>query len=118
MSDAGTPSYPIYVLIWDDKSFKKVLDSAGLRYFEEMDLREGPHIAWDQLGREYIVRWDSNLRQPVLTLKAELGRNALRHAIADYRHRLSMHGMTLPPHGRCDPDSLSAFLSTIKSRKR
>ena len=108
------PIYPVFVLIWDEQTFMQVNDDAGLSYFEEPDLCEGPYRTWDSAGQEYVLQWDTMDHRPRLVLEREYGVESFRSAVAKYAKALLMSGRRSIPNRRCDPADLAERIAAMQ----
>lgn len=56
-SDGG-PRWPLFVLIGDEQTFKRIASDEELQWFEEPDVEEESHWCWDREGALYRLVWE------------------------------------------------------------
>lgn len=112
-----TPQFPVYVLSWDDRTFQRVDDERGLRYYEQPDLEEGRHVTWDSLGRRFTLHWDRQSREPLLVFVNEDGIDSFRKAVEECARAMGSHVGRSLPRRLCDPVELECEIQQMTYRK-
>jgi hypothetical protein len=56
------PTYPIFILIGDEKSVELIQKPKELCHYEKYDIEEGLYEGWDANGYPLRVKWDSKHR--------------------------------------------------------
>ena len=100
------PEFPIFVLIFDEHSFVEKESERGLQHFEQPDIEEGPHRAWDARGREFRLVWDDRLGRVGVEFVQEQGASSFANAVKEYEDNLRTQSAGVAPRGRCAPDVL------------
>ena len=99
--------FPFFVLIADERSFVQCSNQRDLNRFEQPDIEELPHWAWDRRGRKYTLIWKPSCGVwPQLV--AEDDAAGFRAEVENYRRRIAESGFRPSRHGRCDPETLLA----------
>jgi len=104
--------FPYFVLIGDEQCFMRCDNQRELNHFEQMDIEDLVHWAWDIKGSKYRLVWDKKIgAHPELV--AVDGIADFRAALDEYRKRLATAGSRGGARDRCDPDALLAVLRTM-----
>jgi rubrerythrin len=102
---AGNSCFPLFVLIPDERTFLRCDDQRNLNSFEQVDVEDMVHWAWDTKGRKFKLGWRRSIGVwPELF--AQDGRAEFRAAAEEYRERIARSGVRPSAKGLCDPDEL------------
>jgi hypothetical protein len=104
------------VLIGDEQCFIRIDDQRDLNDFEQPDLEEIIHWAWDTTGRKYKLVWLGWRVGVYPELALENGVAEFRAAIKAYENRLMEQGIKKLHHPYCQPSDLLSMVAAIEQR--
>ena len=107
--------YPLFVLIPDEVAFMECSDARALQYFEQIDVEEMAHRAWDDHGNEYLLVYKDardGIQPKEIAVRAA---TSFRAAIAKYMERLENPRFARINRGRSTPERLLAVLERLEN---
>lgn len=108
------PEFPVFVRIADERSMYRASSNSDLLWFEQIDLEaEGEYLAWDSVGREYRLVWNSDKRRPELRLHSAEGLRSFTREALDYSIGLYDNEVRRLPGYLCHPSIVFDTLSRI-----
>ena len=105
--------YPLYVYIPDERSFFRADNPKSLQYFEQIDLEDDAHYAWDCRGRLYHLWFEGVVVPRLIDID---GLSKLAHQIDLSRRAAS--GLNSKDSTRCPVSEMTEMLSQARRHLR